>query len=187
MATSFCSERTAEYVLVPELSSILSQWFDDVVPIFSYANREFTKLSQSIHMQDEFRVLALLPRRPKVEDGGNNVYLTFNYDLKKFVQVSEENNIPVLFGCPIASSFWELGKHNRCLWLSPSTLDSCQYFTSVNSLSSKMISQHELKKLIIASPIISFNELVLIAKEGRDVLPKTHFGIRYRPIYFLLR
>jgi len=46
---SFINERSAEYILVPNLKSILLEKFSTVTPLFPWATREGSVLSKQIH------------------------------------------------------------------------------------------------------------------------------------------
>ncbi len=65
-ATSFISEHTAEFALVPALKLILQKKYDYVTPIFPWMARECSNISTIIHKGDKFRVAGLYPRRPKI-------------------------------------------------------------------------------------------------------------------------
>ena len=57
--SSFISEHTADYILIPSLINILRQEFKVVVPIFPWISREGNRFSRNIHQQDKFKVVAV--------------------------------------------------------------------------------------------------------------------------------
>jgi len=87
MATSYISEHSAEYYLVPALKRILDSEFEFVAPVFPWLSREFSKVSSSIHLDDKFHVLVMFPRRPKVTGNNRQVFVTINEELEDFNSV----------------------------------------------------------------------------------------------------
>ena len=66
-AKSFISEHTAEYILIPKLKNILQRRFCIVTPIFPWATREGSNLSNQIHKSDRIRVVGLFPATSQVK------------------------------------------------------------------------------------------------------------------------
>lgn len=111
MATSFISERSAELAVVPFLKSELEGHFLYVAPVFPWLNRETSKISDQVHANDQFKVLALFPRRPKLDkENREYLYVTINRELALYRKLADEYSVPVIAGCPIAANFWELSR-----------------------------------------------------------------------------
>ncbi|EKO3802405.1 hypothetical protein NTE28_004937 [Vibrio harveyi] len=187
---SFCSERTVEYMLVPRLVNILENHFDTVIPLFSYATREFTKLSKNLHSKDNFQVIALFPRRPKISDTGE-AGISFFYGLDEFQIITESFGVPVVTGSINASNLWELSKHENFVWFNMSQFVEEAYITPISSIHRNtpeaVYSENALVELAKNSRSVTFNELVDIAKQGRMKLGHHRYGPRYRPVYILLK
>ena len=117
-ATSFISEHTAEFALVPILKEILQKEFEFVTPIFPWMTREGGNISKSLHQNDKFKILGLYPRRPKITLlDKENIYLKINEQIILGARSGLTLGIPIIAGCPLAKDFWELGKTSNCLWI----------------------------------------------------------------------
>lgn len=110
MATSFICERSAELVLVPHMKSLLNKEYKHVVSIFPWLNRELGNKAKDTHKNDEFKILVLFPRRPKLSNDG--IFVSINYELKEVEKIGVNYGIKVIAGSPIASDFWELSTCN---------------------------------------------------------------------------
>ena len=114
---SFISERSAEYVLVPNLKSILLEKFSTVTPLFPWATREGGSLSKHIHGGETFRMIGLYARRPKLISTGTNITIKLNRQILMGAKQGEELGIPIIAGCPLVKDFWELGGDPECVWI----------------------------------------------------------------------
>lgn len=193
MATSYISEHSAEFALVPALKKILESQFDYVVPLFPWANREVSNISKLLHKNDDFFVLAMFPRRPKfLSHTEKLIHITMNYELEDLKKLGDKHGIPVIAGCPQASDFWELAKSKHHIWLSISHNMTKDYLNSVDQLKntedSPILTDKSIMELVtsvcIKQNITSFEAFI---KESRWTLPRSMFGARYKPVYFLMR
>ena len=117
-ATSFISEHTAEFALIPILKRILQKEFEFVIPIYPWMTREGGNISKSLHQNDKFKILGLYPRRPKIALlDKENIYLKINEQVIYSARSGLILGIPIIAGCPLARDFWELGKTPNCLWI----------------------------------------------------------------------
>lgn len=115
--SSFISEHTAEYILIPKLTQILKQKYELVVPIYPWMTREGNNLSKSIHGRDRFKIVGFYPRRPKINLEENKILVKINIEFLEGAQEASKINIPMLAGCPLAKSFWELNEETQCIWI----------------------------------------------------------------------
>ncbi len=116
-STSFISEHTAEYVLVPRVVEILSRSYAVAVPFYYWASREGASLSRAVGPRSEIRLVSVYPRRPKfTEPGGEDITVRFNDLLFEAAAKSEPLGIPVFAGVPLASCLQELGGNTKCAW-----------------------------------------------------------------------
>lgn len=117
-AVSFISEHTAEYVLVPTLARILSPVFSRAVPLYFWLNREGNTIAQRCMSGQSVRLIAVYPRRPKIEDPGqNHILVKVNAKLFEFARRAASLGIPVFAGVPLASSLTDLTLDLQCTWV----------------------------------------------------------------------
>ncbi len=142
--TSFFSEHTAEFALVPRLRNILATRFKDVTPIYFWKTREGNSLSTHIHKNQVVRVLALFPRRPKlVSPESRTIWGKINQELMKFAHASYEAGIPAIVGLPLARSLTELCNSCEPMWIaldSNCLEDSEDILFEVDVLTRKIVS-----------------------------------------------
>ncbi|PNH95719.1 hypothetical protein C1O24_13365 [Vibrio diazotrophicus] len=189
--TSFCSERTIEYLLVPHLVNVLSKHFSKVIPIYSYATREFTKLSKSLHKNESFHAIALFPRRPKLTNYGS-VGISTGNRLEQFQQITELRGIPVILGTVNASDFWGLDNSDNCIFLNKKCLRDDDHIIPLETIfryyPEAIYTEEKLIDLAITASEITIESLSVIASEGRQALGHNGlYGLRYRPIYLLYK
>ena len=193
MATSYICEHSAEFSLVPALKSILHREYDFVTPVFPWLNREGGNLSMALHRDDSFRLLALFARRPKLNDADSrSLYMTINSELEAFAELSEENGIPVIAGCPRASNFWELGNAEGFIWFRLGCRTFDQYLISIDDLgrrfSSSLLDKSGVLKLVRESGSVQnihgFRDFLY---ESRQTFSTGFFGAQYKPVYFLMK
>jgi len=117
-ATSFISEHTAEYVLVPTLARILSARFRRVVPIYLWLTREGSTIGQRCMSSRSTRLISVYARRPKIEQPDqDHILVKLNAQLFEFARRAAPLGIPVFAGVPLASSLANLTLDVRCSWL----------------------------------------------------------------------
>ncbi|KAI1694083.1 hypothetical protein Ddc_22364 [Ditylenchus destructor] len=101
--TSFFSERTAEYSILPPLVERLSGRFGRAVPMFLWSNREGNRTSERLNKGTDVRVLAVFARRPKVTRDPDVVSGRLNDELMEFAAAAGACGIP----CVAASLRWD--------------------------------------------------------------------------------
>lgn len=117
-ATSFISEHTAEFVLVPTLKGILQKEFEIVTPIFPWMTREGSKVSKILHRNDKFKIIGMYPRRPKIDlSNKENIFIKINEQIILGAQSGLSLGIPIIAGFPLVKDFWSLGKDPICIWI----------------------------------------------------------------------
>jgi len=193
MATSFINEHSVEFSLVPYLKKELEKNYNFVLPLFPWLNRETGKLSQHVHYNDAFKILVMFPRRPKLEQvDGINVYVTINKDLLSFKEFANDQGVPVIAGCPIATNFWELSKCTNYAWIEINKKATNAYLNQINGSSSKKVikklSISSIVKMIDISKTFNMDNFQYFLEKSRDVMPGVFlFGPRYKPTYFLIK
>jgi len=198
--SSFICEHTAEYVLVPKLTKILKLKFDVVIPIFPWMTREGNNLSKHIHSHDSFKIVGFYPRRPKINLKDNKIIIKINNEFIEGAEVALKINIPMLAGCPLAKSLWELDDNTKCIWIKLTDKTKHHYEIEVNIekttefkiLDNKNIlgSENEILDYVIStSKTHNFETLIQGIQNIRAHSSTVYFmGFgSYKPIYFLLK
>ncbi len=196
--SSFICEHTAEYTLVSRLTHILKEKFEIVIPIFPWLTREGGNLSKHIHRQDYFKILGLYARRPKISRSNEKILVKINPDLIRAAIEAKKTNIPMIAGCPLAKTFWELNENTECIWIN--LTEKTDYFYEIISEQDKfqvknptldneiMKSNQDIFKLINDNceklNLEIFTEAIRMIKAQS----LSHYFIGgYKPVYFLLR
>jgi hypothetical protein len=193
MATSYISERSAELSLVPQLKMELEKHFNYVAPLFPWLNRETSKISKQVHVNDRFKILVLFPRRPKLDNNDyNKIFATINEDLSLFKEFANEYNVPVIAGCPLATNFWELSKCTKHTWIEINNNTVSNYLNPVcNAPREKIVASLSISrivKLIKTSATFDIEKFSEFLHESKGTMPGTFiFGPRYKPIYLLIK
>jgi len=200
--TSFISEHSAEYALIPEITNILKRKFNQVTPIFPWATREGSKISNLIHQEELIKIIGIFPRRPKLKKSDNTeISITVNSELISGATRAKDYGIPMVAGCPLVRSFWELGNCKKFAWikLGKNTLES--YTLSKSDRPSEQEATHFLTKNQIlnlaqnTSTFLTLPEFIEaykhIKREGSSKEPyyygsRTFFG-SYKPFYLLMK
>lgn len=113
--TSFFSERTAEYSILPTVVTYFRQRFGAAAPMYFWATREGNTIAKEVHAGRRMRVLVVFARRPKI--GRGTILLgKLNGELFEFAQGAAQNGLPCFAGFPAVRSVLELGEDFRTLW-----------------------------------------------------------------------
>lgn len=189
MATSYISEHSAEYYLVPALKRILDSEFEFVAPVFPWLSREFSKVSRSIHLDDKFHVLVMFPRRPKITENNEQVFVTINVELEDFNSVGNEYGVPIIAGCPNASSLWELASCRDFVWINIAAASLCPYLIPIGSSNhrSAWLTEKSIINMVKKSTVFNLSSFEIFLRDARESQPETMYGGQYRPVYFLIK
>ena len=115
--TSFFSERTAEYSILPSVVTYLRQRFGAAAPMYFWSTREGNTVADQVHAGRRMRVLVIFTRRPKVWRGA--VLLgKINAELFAFARRADQHGLPCFAGFPAVRSVLELGGDFRTHWFS---------------------------------------------------------------------
>jgi hypothetical protein len=169
------------------MKKLLEDDFECVVPIFPWLSREFGKKSKVIHGNDRFRILVMFPRRPKLSDCGE-MYVTINYELTKVRQLGDRYDVPVIAGFPVASNFWELACCQDIAWIDILRVSLYDHLIPISSLgASEVLQESEIVDLAKSCPEHTLKSFETFIRAVRNELPRSFYGSRYKPIYFLLK
>ena len=134
--TSFISEHTAEYILVPDLVRRLMPEFPDIVPLFFWASREGNTTAQWSMEGVPVRIVTAFPRRPKIlPDRSNRILMKLNGQLFNYASESSGRGIPVIAGVPLVTSLPTLRLNARCCWFEIPIIASYPNSLSITSYS----------------------------------------------------
>lgn len=182
--TSFICEHTAEFTLVPNLKTLLEGHFKAVVPIFPWLSREFGRNSVKLNGNLDFYVLAMFARRPKLSPDGE-IFFTINPELERVKQLGEIFGISVIAGCPKATNLWEFASSKECVWIDIN--HEYEYLTRLESLrQDQRLTEEQIVNLCRLGKKFSMSSLEAFVREVRNELPFSFFGVKYKPVYFLL-
>lgn len=113
--SSFMSEHTAEYVLVPDLAHQLSSIYSSVVPFYYWRTREGANFG--VHGDVNARFVAVYARRPKVRRPGDvSITVKFNRQLFSHAEQLHHHGIPTLAGVPCISTLPDHQLGASCAW-----------------------------------------------------------------------
>jgi len=197
--SSFISEHTAEYVLVPSLVKILKKRFSTVVPMYPWITREGTNLSKEIHQHDSFNVIGLFCKRPKIHVKDRNILFKINNDFLRTQEVSYDVGIPILVGIPLIKNLWQLSEKPNCIWAKLSEEIEPYYEIPNNDDLSDWLNLPDNGHLFSVDEdlleyienntrlmnLVSFIESVRIIRRTN---PSSLFGSGiYKPVYFLIK
>lgn len=201
-STSFICERTAEYVLIPKLKQILQKEYEFVTPIFPWITREGSNISKEVHENENYRILGLYPRRPKLANArSTRIHIKVNHEIILGAESALEHGIPVVAGCPIANNFWTLGSEPNCIWIKLCERTSENYHVEmdsdrITSLKHEHIfaSDEDLinyandncNLLSLPEALEAFKEIKMKSMGLGFYHPMAFMG-GYKPVYFLMK
>jgi hypothetical protein len=119
---SFYSERTAEYILIPKFSQVLTP-LGSVIPIFFSGNREDTRVAFESLCTDRFHLVAFFARRPKIDSArSRSIEGKINKALFRVGRCAQELGISTFSGISLTNNIFEQEKA-EALWFDISGLD----------------------------------------------------------------
>jgi hypothetical protein len=204
-ATSFIGEHTVELTIVPILKTILKKEFTFVVPIFPWMTREGGSISKIIHKDDEFKIIGLYPRRPKLSSiKMDTIILKISSQIVIGAKGGKSLGIPIIGGLPLVRNLWELSNKPKCLWieLDSDKHEQIEYEIPFNKIyqPEKLLSKRTFKSedeiiQLIKRTAKTFNMVEAIEAFGKIKMDSMNLDFYssfayvggYKPIYFLLK
>lgn len=114
--TSYFSERTAEYSILPLVVAYLADRFGAAAPMYYWSSREGNSMARELHEQARLRVLAIFARRPK--SWRRDVLLgKLNLELFDFAHKASLHGVPTVAAFPVVRDIFELGGNFHIHWL----------------------------------------------------------------------
>jgi len=204
-ATSFIGEHTVELTIVPLLKSILEREFTFVVPIFPWMTHEGGSISKIIHKDDEFKIIGLYPRRPKLSKIKiDTIILKISSQIVFGAKGGKSLGIPIIGGLPLVRNLWELSNKPECLWfkLDSDKDEQVEYEIPFNKIyqPEKLLSKITFKSEddminFLKKTAKTFNMVEAIKAFGKIKMDSMNLDFYssfaymggYKPIYFLLK
>jgi len=203
--TSFFSERTAEYALVPMLHEYLRSRYSNVSPIFFWKTREENSSAEKLHDSYWVKILAMFAKRPKVFGLQNVVRGKVNAELITYAKTAMRVGIPTILGFPAVQSVFDLYKKPHMYWLNLNSLMDGDFYFTVNLAKDIPIPVDENNKVVptvtlteiadlidVNSDTLRWSDAMVHLSELRAIQHKTEisspfawFG-GYKPVYFLI-
>lgn len=114
----FISEYTASFFLVERLRSALKSHYKHIIPVFPWATREGSSMSNYLNKDQTFKIVGIYPRRPKFSrQETDKVVFKINEYLGYSADLLTKEGIPTFAGLPLARNILELGMNSSYLWL----------------------------------------------------------------------
>lgn len=129
--SSFTSEHTVEFYLVPRFRALLNIRYPHVLPFFYWKTREGSILSRSNDFPTLVTACAMFPRRPKVH--GERIEMTVNEEVYVMSEHLQQAKIPTFLGFPRVDSLSEFATDFKCLWFSPNSKEIRYTFHEIPS------------------------------------------------------
>lgn len=204
MSTSFISEHSAEFILVPKFAEILSSRFDNILPIYFWVSREGSRMAKACLRGISLRIVAMYARRPKIErPDQEEILVKFNSILLDRAKYFQHFGIPVFAGVPRVSSISDFKLDAECSWFRISTESEINYDVGylldikagrvMEGLSEQIIPVNEsaiIKTIQMKSRSILWEEAVKIIRgvASDDISSWYYPGnyTNYKPVYFLI-
>jgi len=204
--TSFYSERTAEYTLVPAFQKILNP-LGESIPIYFWKTREGNTISNTLHGDNDVYLIAFFARRPKINPNNRNIIQgKINYQLFEFSKQASKWNVPVFCGLSLTTDIFQLSQTNF-LWFHIDSIlegiepifniennqvipinDDAKWLSPLSESSIIDIVQRTSKKIPWSMAVERMTELYRQSDDEtqRHTLWFTRNWI-YKPMYFLVR
>jgi hypothetical protein len=116
-ATSFMSENTAAYALVPDLVAHLGEHFPRVIPVYFWLTREGARVGLESMGNQTVRVVGAYARRPTViHPGDDRILVKINDLLFAAAREGAGFGIPVFAGVPLVNTLADFSLGVRCSW-----------------------------------------------------------------------
>lgn len=196
--SSFLNENSIALTLSPILKNILEKKYSKVIPLIPWITREGTKISKVIHKNDEFKVIGVYPRRPKINlDNDKEVYFKINEKIIDSSNYSRSLGLPIVCALPLVKNFWDLAIDPNLLWIDLKKYETKDYFVKINLLENyydlnnehQILKENDILDLVEESKIFNIETLIETHREINSFYNKGSFSFynNYKPILFLVK
>lgn len=191
MPSSFLSEHSCEYHLVPKFLDILETQYQNSIPIFFWHSREGGVRSRNSLSNILVKIVAVYARRPKfINNRDQEVLVKFNQVLFDRAGFMKEIGIPVFAGVPFISTLEEFTRTAPFVWfkIDPTMSEHSVTIQDIDSgLSSKEILdtiEEECASLTWPNAIDQIK--ALRRRQDYNTLVSFFTGGLYKPVYFII-
>lgn len=193
------SEHTAEFSVVPRIRAALLSEYDYVVPLHFWLTREGANLAQRLHGHEQFRSIAVFPRRPKMSAPSDWLtIMTINDSVLETASNLKKLGVPSIAACPMVRSLWELGESALCAFVDLTESTPAEYTFDhdqgrLTPSSHVLGSDNELRKLVASAAWQDLDSLkdavrVTRSKDGEDMAYGPRWFSRgYKPVFLLIK
>jgi len=201
-AKSFIGEYSVGLSIVPCIKEILHEKYEYVTPIFPWMTREGSNISKFLHRSDQFRILGIFPRRPKLTSDSEDIEFKINAQIIAGAYGGLELGIPIIAGGPLVKNFWELSNNPRFIWIRLELKKNDDFLIKIKETEcftpalTKILfnkNQEILDYLNEKAKLFSIEEALDAFREVKMITmnfpfhSRFLFGSVYKPIYFLLK
>jgi hypothetical protein len=202
--TSYVSEHTVEFYLVPRFRKALATHFRSTVAFYFWASREGSMAGRSAGLTGRMRLVAVYPRRPKLDPIGQTTAIKINAELFCAADEFGRLGVPVFAAFPHVGSLFDFAEDVKFLMFSirgngrgrdaedveievgETIPDQGALSLLDGPLTDEDIcrtAMHESKPLHWGEAIEAINRVRL--QESAHERWRSPFGPRYKPVYFL--
>jgi hypothetical protein len=201
MHSSFISEHSLEYIIVPNICNIISAKYKRIIPIYYWATREGNRMSDALHCNLRVRILSIFPRRPKIENVDSDyIHGKLNKSILRYAEVANSIGIPTIFCMPLVKSFIDISNECECLYLDCLKFNDVDLHFRVNYRDKAFNIESEYKSYLTildetkilekmaSGTIMNWNDANQNMKQLRHVNEEysLFWMSQYKPIYFLV-
>jgi hypothetical protein len=201
MQLSFISEHSLEYIVVPNICKILRAKYKRIIPIYYWVTREGNTLSRNLHSNIRVRILAVFPRRPKIDSNHSDVIFgKLNNSILHFAGAAKSIGIPTIFCMPIVKSFLDISEDSECLYLDVlkhneedihfhvNNKDDVFSIDSEQKANLTILDSSAILKIQASGKMMNWDEANLNMNQLRNVndIYSRFWMSQYKPVYLIL-
>ena len=188
-----------EFSVVPRIRAALLPKYDYVVPLRFWLTREGANLAQRLHGHEQFRSIAVFPRRPKMYGPSDRLtIMTINKSVLEIASNLKQLGVPSIAACPFVRSWWELGESAPFAFVDLSESTGAEYAFDheqgrLTPSSNVLGSDNELQEFVASAACQDLDSLkdavrVTRSKTAEDMAYGPRWFSRgYRPVFLLIK
>ena len=203
--TSYVSEHTVEFYLVPRFRKALARGFKSTIALYFWASREGSIAARSACPRGQMRVIAVYPRRPKLDPDRQTTAMKVNAELFCAAGEFRRLGVPVFAAFPLVGSLSDFAGDVDFLWFSircngqggrmgfdvEIEIGEAMPDRPVSRLLDGPLSDEDICRTVMEeSKPLHWGEVIEAINrvrrlESAGLQPRFPFGPVYKPVYFL--